>query len=51
MMGHKGRLANAREWDALTQWKNVTHWKPGERKAIKRQYNKRQRKLEKMVLK
>ncbi len=45
MMGHRGRMSNGRECDALTRWKNVSHWNPGERGKIKRQYNKRQRKL------
>lgn len=31
------------EMDALTRWKRYLHWAPGERKRIKRQYNKRQR--------
>ena len=31
------------EYDALTCWRHVYHWKPGTRKAIKRGYNRRQR--------
>lgn len=45
MMGHKGTLKGGSEWDALTRWKKVLHWNPGERKLIKRKYNKRQRKM------
>ncbi len=37
-------LANGEEQDALTRWKRYLHWKPGERKKIKRAYNKRARK-------
>ena len=45
MMGHRGRLHGAAEWDALTMWRKHLHWKPGEIKIIKRRYNKRQRKI------
>jgi hypothetical protein len=31
------------EYDALTKWKKYVHWKAGERKAIKRRYNRRER--------
>ena len=43
MMGHRGRLINGDEWDALSPWKRFLHWRPGERKRIKRGYNRRQR--------
>jgi len=36
-------LSGGDEYDALTRWKNYLHWKPGERKRIKRKYNKRAR--------
>lgn len=36
-------MINGDEYDALTQWKRFLHWRPGERKAIKRRYNKRVR--------
>lgn len=38
-------MIDGAEMDALTRWKNYLHWNPGERKAIKRQYNKRQRRM------
>lgn len=38
------------EQDALTRWKRYLHWKPGERKRIKRQYNKRIRRNTKRSL-
>lgn len=31
------------EYDALTRWKRYLHWRSGERKRIKRGYNRRQR--------
>jgi len=31
------------EYDALTRWRRYLNWKPGERKRIKRRYNKRVR--------
>lgn len=44
MMGHKGKLKGGDEYDALTSWYKVLHWRPSQRKAIKRKFNKRQRK-------
>jgi len=31
------------EYDAMTGWRRLLHWRPGERKAIKRKYNRRVR--------
>lgn len=31
------------EVDALTRWRHVLFWKPGERKAVKRSFNRRER--------
>lgn len=31
------------EQDALTGWRRVLHWRPGERKAAKTAYNRRVR--------
>lgn len=36
-------MTSGDEYDALTRWRHVLHWKPGARKAIKRGYNRRQR--------
>ena len=33
------------EFDAFTGWRYLLHWKSGDRKKIKRGYNKRVRKL------
>lgn len=38
-------MKNGDEFDALTHWKNYLHWKPGQRKRIKRMYNKRVRRI------
>ena len=38
------KLKGGDEYDALTKGKKFCHWKPGERKKIKRGYNKRLRK-------
>lgn len=38
------KLKGGDEYDALTKAKKYYHWKPGERKKIKRGYNKRFRK-------
>jgi hypothetical protein len=35
------------EYDALTRWKKYLHWSPGQRKAIKRGYRRRCRRLAK----
>jgi hypothetical protein len=36
-------LGSADEYDALTRWKKFLKWRPGQRKKIKRTYNKRER--------
>lgn len=43
-MGHRGQMIDGRELDALARWKKYLNWNSGERKAIKRKYNKRVRK-------
>jgi len=37
-------LKSGIEFDALTGWKKVLYWHPGQRKWVKRKYNKRLRK-------
>ncbi len=49
-MGHRGKIIIAAEMDALTPWKSYHSWHPGERKKIKRRFNKRQRKAAKTEL-
>lgn len=36
-------MANGDEVDAFTKWRHFYFWKPGERKAIKRRANRRER--------
>jgi len=45
MMGHHETLKSGDEQDALTGWRKVLSWRAGQRKKIKRRYNKRIRKL------
>jgi hypothetical protein len=42
-------LRGALEYDALTRWKRFLSFAPGERKKIKRAFNKRERKYLKKV--
>ncbi|MBI3523612.1 MAG: hypothetical protein HY066_03655 [Betaproteobacteria bacterium] len=39
-------VAGGDEYDALTRWRRVYHWKSGTRKAIRRGYSRRQRTVE-----
>jgi len=40
------------EYDALTKAKKFLHWRPGERKKIKRSYHKKERKwLNRLLMK
>jgi len=34
-------LKNGDEFDALTGWKQFLNWRPGQRKKIKKKYNRR----------
>jgi len=43
MMGHRVKMVSGDEYDALTKDYNLLNWRPGQRKAIKRCFNKRQR--------
>jgi hypothetical protein len=47
MMGHKGQMKGAFEYDALTRWRKVHCYmdRPGVAKAAKANYNRRQRRL------
>ena len=36
-------MISGAEHDALTHWKNLLRWRPGERALIKRKFNKRVR--------
>jgi hypothetical protein len=43
MMGHRGQMKGGDEYDALTRWKRVLHWRPGVRAWIKNKFNRRSR--------
>ena len=45
MMGHRERLKSGDEYDALTRWRRFLRFRSRVRKAIKRQVNKRARKM------
>lgn len=36
-------LSGGDEYDALTRWRRIMSWRAGDRKAIKRRYNRRVR--------
>jgi len=42
-MGHREPMRSGDEFDALTWTRKFYFWHPGERKAIKRRFNKRVR--------
>ena len=44
-------LNSGDEYDGLTRWKIFINWRAGERKRIKRIYNKRFRRVWKQLLK
>ena len=44
------KMISGDEQDALTSWKNVCFWQPGQRKRIKRRYRKRVRRIEREKL-
>ena len=50
MMGHRGKLKSGDEWDGLTRARHWHIWRAGDRKAIKRGYNRRQRRIIKAEL-
>ena len=50
MMGHREKLKGGDEWDALCRRsRRILLWKPGQVKAIKRIFNKRQRREAKLT--
>jgi hypothetical protein len=40
-------MVSGDEHDALTRWKSLLRWRPGQRASIKRKFNKRVRKAAK----
>jgi len=43
-------MSSGDEYDALTKWKRVFEWRPGTRKAIKRGFNKRERRRAREII-
>lgn len=43
MMGHREQMKGGAEFDAFTCWRKMMRWRPGEVKAVKRGFWKRQR--------
>lgn len=35
------KMKSGDEYDGLTRWKNYLHWRPGERKKIKKIHNRK----------
>jgi hypothetical protein len=50
MMGHREALNSGDEVDAVGSHRHDHHWRPGERKAIKRQLGKRARRRARLAL-
>lgn len=48
-MGHREHLSDGDEWDALTRGKRFYIWRAGDRKQIKRRFNRRIRRLAKAL--
>lgn len=44
------RMKAGYEYDAFTRWKKVLRWRAGERKKIKRLYNRRERRQSRQAL-
>jgi len=49
MMGHRGKLIDGDEWDALTRRRHFVCWRVGERKRIKNKYWRRQRRAARQI--
>ena len=48
--GRTVSMKNGDEYDALTKWKKVFDWNPGERKWIKKGFNRRERRQARQLL-
>jgi len=49
-MKRKIPMKTGDEYDAFTSWRKVLNWRAGERKHIKRRFNKKERKHLKRVM-
>jgi hypothetical protein len=47
-MSQRIPMTSGDEFDAFTGWRRVLSWRAGERKAIKRRYNRRARRVAKV---
>ncbi len=45
MMGRRIPMIDGDEYDALTKWRKVLHFKAGARARIKRRYRRRERRI------
>jgi len=50
-MGHRTKFRSMEELDAFTGWRRVSKWRAGQVKAIKRKFNKRVRRENRMLVK
>ena len=50
MMGWRSKLLGGLEWDILTRWRGMYHWKSGTVSWVKRKHNKRLRRKAKQDL-
>jgi len=50
MMGHRTKFKSMEELDAFTGWRRVSKWRAGQVKAIKRKFNKRVRRENRMLV-
>ena len=48
-MAKRIKMISGDEFDALTRWKKYLKWRAGERKRIKRKYNRRERKQSRLT--
>ena len=50
MMGHRTKFRSMEELDAFTGWRRVSKWRAGQVKSIKRKFNKRVRRENRMLV-
>ncbi len=49
MMGQRLPLRSGDEYDALTRWRKLFHWRSRERATIKRRFRRRERRSGKLL--
>ena len=50
MMGRRQVLKSGDEQDAVTRWRHLLAWRPGDRRRIKRRLNRRDRRETRLAL-